>query len=98
MTAYQLFVRRLPPSREKTHTSKAGTQLVCAREQGIVPWEWIVDEAREEERVLVCDSVEECVEVTHRGYRRDYWLNQPIRVGVWSERGTVRGTLAPVLY
>jgi hypothetical protein len=30
-------------------------------------------------------------------YRRDYWLHQPIRLGVWSEKGTVRGTLAPVL-
>jgi hypothetical protein len=56
-----------------------------------------VDEAREEERVLVWDNVEECVYYTQHSYRRDYWLNQPIRVGVWSEKGTVRGTLAPVL-
>jgi hypothetical protein len=58
---------------------------------------WIVDEAREEERTLVWDDVEECVEYTQQTYRRDYWLEQPIRVAVWSEKGTVRGTLAPVL-
>ena len=32
-----------------------------------------------------------------RSYRRDYWQDQPNRVEVWSEKGTVRGTLAPVL-
>ena len=30
-------------------------------------------------------------------YRRDFWDQQPHRVQVWSEKGTVRGVLAPVL-
>lgn len=30
-------------------------------------------------------------------YRRDRWALQPRRVEVWAEKGTVRGTLAPVL-
>jgi hypothetical protein len=96
-TAYQLFVRQLLPSMEKSCTNKVSKQLVYAREHSMVPWEWVVDEAREEERVLVWDDVEECVRYTQASYRRDYWLDQPIRVGVWSEKGTVRGTLAPVL-
>ena len=33
-----------------------------------------------------------------RDYRRDYWADQPLRVEVWSEKGTVRGTLASVLH
>ena len=32
-----------------------------------------------------------------RSYRRDFWDQQPVRVEVWSEKGTVRGVLAPVL-
>ena len=32
-----------------------------------------------------------------RSYRRDFWNQQPVRVEVWSEKGTVRGVLAPVL-
>ena len=32
-----------------------------------------------------------------RSYRRDFWQQQPVRVEVWSEKGTVRGVLAPVL-
>jgi hypothetical protein len=96
-TAYQLFVRKLLLTMGKTHTNKVSAQLVYAREQGIIPWTWIVDEAREEEQPLVWGDVAECVRFTQRSYRRDYWLAQPIRLGVWSEKGTVRGTLAPVL-
>ena len=32
-----------------------------------------------------------------RSYRRDFWNQQPVRVEVWSEKGTVRGVLQPVL-
>ena len=32
-----------------------------------------------------------------RSYRRDAWRDQPHRVEVWSEKGTVRGVLSPVL-
>src|SRR5262249_18903985 len=32
-----------------------------------------------------------------RSYRRDFWNQQPHRVQVWSEKGTVRGVLDPVL-
>ena len=30
-------------------------------------------------------------------YRREYWNQQPVRVELWSEKGTVRGLLRPVL-
>ena len=32
-----------------------------------------------------------------RSYRRDFWNDQPERVEVWSEKGTIRGVLQPVL-
>jgi hypothetical protein len=37
------------------------------------------------------------VDTVKRAYRRDRWQDQPLRLEVWSEKGTVRGTLAPVL-
>jgi hypothetical protein len=95
--AYQLFIRGWLASIAKACTNRVSTHLVYAREQAIVPWDCIVDEAREEERVLVWNDVDACIRYTQDSYRRDYWLHQPVRVGVWSEKGTVRGTLAPVL-
>jgi hypothetical protein len=95
--AYQLFVRKLLPSMEKTHTNKVSRELVYAREAGIVPWGWIVDGTRQEERAAVWRDLGECLDAIRQAYRRDYWLQQPIRVGLWSEKETVSGTLAPVL-
>ena len=37
------------------------------------------------------------VRTVSRAYRRDFWKQQPKRVEVWSEKGTVRGVLQPVL-
>ena len=68
-----------------------------AREQGIIPWEWIVDETRAIERVSTWDDPAEYARCVARSYRRDFWNQQPHRVQVWSEKGTVRGVLAPVL-
>ena len=69
--------------------------LLKAREQGIIPWEWIVDETREFERVATWDDPEALrPRPSPRSYRRDFWNQQPVRVEVWSEKGTVRGVLA----
>jgi hypothetical protein len=65
-----------------------------AREQGTIPWNWIVDETRELEMVSAWEDPDKCV---IRSYRRDYWQQQPVRVVVWSEKGTVRGIIRPVL-
>jgi hypothetical protein len=62
-----------------------------------VPWEWIVDETRELEKSPTWDDPEAYIRVVSRSYRRDFWGLQPVRVEVWSEKGTVRGVLAPVL-
>jgi len=94
---YRLFVAGLIDSMSKNNTNKVSTQLVWAREQGILPWDWVVDETREAERVAMWSSPTAIFEAAARQYRRDYWETQPNRVEVWSEKGTIRGTLAPVL-
>ena len=94
---YRLFTMGLIPDMSKVSTNKVSRHLVYAREQGIVPWEWVVDETREAERVSTWNNPNEIINAAVRGYRRDYWQDQPVRVEVWSEKGTVRGTVAPVL-
>jgi hypothetical protein len=68
-----------------------------AREEGIIPWEWIVDETRELEIVSTWRDPAAFVRTVSRSYRRDFWTRQPVRIEVWSEKGTVRGVLAPML-
>ena len=71
--------------------------LKQAREQNIIPWKWIVDETRSLEKVSAWDDPEDYARTVARSYRRDFWNQQPHRIQVWSEKGTVRGVLAPVL-
>jgi hypothetical protein len=94
---YRLFVAEMIDSMVKSEVDKVGRQLVYAREEGIIPWSWIVDETREAERIASWDHPDELIAAAIRQYRKDYWSGQPNWVEVWSEKGTVRGVLEPVL-
>jgi hypothetical protein len=94
---YKLFTAGLIPSMSRNNMQVVYRLLKEARERGIIPWRWIVDETREVERVPTWADPEACARTVARSYRRDFWNQQPRRVEVWSEKGTVRGVLAPVL-
>ncbi len=94
---YQLFIRKLIPGMSKNETNKVSTKLTWARENDIIPWEWIVDESREAETVSSWKDPAQILRATIRDYRRDNWQDQPRRVEIWAEKGTIRGTLRDVL-
>jgi len=94
---YQLFTRGLIDSMEKRETNRVSTQLRDAREAGIIPWEWIVAETRAPECVSAWKDPAQYVKAVVRCYRRDRWIDQSSRLEVWSEKGSVRGTVWPVL-
>jgi hypothetical protein len=94
---YKLFTAGLIPSMAKTEMQKVYRLLRIAREDGAIPWCWIVDETRSLERVGTWSDPEQYAQVVAQSYRRDFWNSQPKRVEVWSEKGTVRGVLGPVL-
>jgi len=96
---YKLFTA-IPPvitAMSKSEMQRVYRLLKEARERGDIPWEWIVDETRSMERTSTWSNPEEYARCVARSYRRDFWDQQPIRCEVWSEKGTVRGVLAPVL-
>jgi hypothetical protein len=94
---YRLFTINLIPSMTKAETNRVSTQLTWARERGLIPWAWIVDETRAAERVSAWENPDAYVETVKHAYRRDRWTDQPSWIEVWSEKGTIRSTLAPVL-
>lgn len=94
---YRLFVQGAIASMAKNETNRVSTLLARAREDGLIPWESIVDETREPERVSAWEDPTAFLATVQRSYRRDRWTDQPERIEVWSEKSTVKGTLAPVL-
>jgi hypothetical protein len=94
---YRLFTLGFIDSMAKNETNRVGRQLVDAREDGSIPWVWIVDETRGVEGAATWANPTEFADAVTRSYRRNKWSQQPVRLEVWSEKGTVRGTLALVL-
>jgi len=94
---YKLFAAGLIPSMEAKQMRRVYRLLRVAREQGDIPWEWIVDETRTLEVLSTWSDPTEYAECVVREYSRDPWSQQPVRCEVWSEKGTIRGVLDPVL-
>jgi hypothetical protein len=94
---YKLFTGGLIPSMARSEMARVYRLLKEAREEGTIPWEWIVDEGRAIERVSTWSDPEAYARTVARSYRRDFWDQQPVRLLVVSEKGTVRGLLKPVL-
>jgi hypothetical protein len=95
---YKLFARGLIPSMSRKDMARVYRLLKYAREQGKIPWDWIVDETRSLEKSATWDNPDQYIRALERAYRREFWNQQPIRCEVVSEKGTVRGVLAPVLH
>jgi hypothetical protein len=94
---YKLFIAGVIPSMSTTDMQRVYRVLKEARERDMIPWEWIVDETREFERAPTWSNPGAYSRAIIRSYRRDHWKQQPVRVEVWSEKGTIRGVLKSVL-
>lgn len=95
--AYRLFTRGLIPDMGKKSTDKVSRMLTIGREDGLIPWGWIVDETRTPKRAQTWSSPDEIIQAAVYGYRLNYWKVQPAWVEVWSEKATLNGVLGPVL-
>jgi hypothetical protein len=74
---YKLFTAGLIPSMSRSDMQRVYRLLKQAREEGIIPWRWIVDEAREFECVPSWNDPEQFARSVSRQYRRDFWQQQP---------------------
>jgi hypothetical protein len=92
---YKLFTAGLIPSMARSEMQRVYRLLKEAREQGRIPWDWIVDETRDWSGPRP-GIIPLTTRTVARSYRRDFWNQQPVRCEVWSEKGTVRGVLQPV--
>jgi hypothetical protein len=94
---YRLFTQRLIASMGKNETDKVSKALTTAREKGMIPWDWIVDDTRQIASWRMWSNPAEYADEVMSSYARDWWAEQPQRLLVISEKGTVSGMLRPVL-
>jgi len=87
---YKLFTMKLIPDMSVKSMARLYPLLKEAREQGIIPWEWIVDETRELERASSLDDPDDYVRTISRAYRRDFWRHQPVSYRTRKETKSAR--------
>jgi hypothetical protein len=71
--AYKLFTQGHIPNMSRNAVNKVSRHITKAREDGIIPWEWIVDENRVAERVNAWSNPDEIIQAAVNGYRRNNW-------------------------
>ena len=72
-------------------------QLVAAREEGLIPWDWIVDETRDLEIGVSYRSRKSAYEKLLYNYAHPLWGSQEYDVEIWSEKGTIRELIKEIL-
>lgn len=94
---YQLFVAGLIENMSLKCVSNVSRLIVSAREKGIIPWSWIVDETRSREYSATWSGLGDFGDHVVSKYRKDFWKHQPAWLKVFSEKATIGGVVRPVL-
>jgi hypothetical protein len=66
------------------------------REDGTVPWDWLVDHTRSVFAVDTWDGIEDLLTDTARLYRRDLMRQQDVAIQLWAESDSIGSVIAPV--
>lgn len=70
--------------------------LVKARQQGIIPWDWIEDRIRQPRVVSMWRDLADFLNTVRQAYRKDIWPDQPAYLEVWLEKDALSGIFEDV--
>jgi len=94
MTVRQVFyqlVSRLVLKNTEQQYKQLSRHLTTAREEGIIPDEWIEDRTRRPRDVPMWDGLDEFLSDARYWYRRNVWNTQPRYVVLWVEKDALSG-------
>jgi len=94
MTVRQVFyqlVSRLVLKNAEQQYKQLSRHLTTAREEGIIPDEWIEDRTRRPRDVSMWDGLDEFLSDARYWYRRNVWNTQPRYVVLWVEKDALSG-------
>ncbi len=66
------------------------------REDGTVPWEWLVDHTRSVFQPRTWNGIEDLLTDTANLYRRDLMRQQPVAIQLWAESDSIGSVIAHV--
>jgi len=83
------------PSTDNMHYTRLGRVMNTLREDGVVPFSWIVDNVRSTIKPSSWAGLGDFVETVQDAYRKDFWEALPAYVHVFCEKDAVSGIIAP---
>jgi hypothetical protein len=92
---YQVVSAGFLPSTDKEHYNRLGRLLTTLREEGAVPFSWIVDNVRATQKPSSWSGLEDFAETVKEAYRKDLWAEMPDYVHVICEKDAIAGVLSP---
>jgi hypothetical protein len=93
---YALVSRGVIPKEETTGYRPVQRVLLEMRHGGELPWSFIADGTRWQNKPTSWDDAEDALLATARSYRRNLWRDQGIRFEVWLEKDALAGVLSRV--
>jgi len=100
MTVRQVYYQLVSGQVIKNNRSEyqpVSNALVQARQDGVIPWEWIEDRLRRPHEVGMWDDLADFSETAIHAYRRDTWATQPAYLECWLEKDALSGLFESVL-
>src|SRR5436190_17504347 len=73
---YQLVSRQVIKN-NRCQYQAVSKALVAARQEGLIPWDWIEDRLRRPRHVSMWADLSEFAQTAIAAYRRDVWEEQP---------------------
>jgi hypothetical protein len=89
---YQLVSRQVIENNRGQYQAVSNA-LVIARQDGLIPWEYIEDRLRKPRHVSMWSDLNDFANTILHAYRRDVWISQPNYLEVWLEKDALSGSL-----
>lgn len=82
---------------KRSNYMRVQRRLLQMRRDGRMPYSWITDGSRTIYGYNRYQDPEAFADYAANIYRKDYWVNSPVRVEVWVEKDAMAGKLKPVV-
>lgn len=92
---YQLVSKQIIENNQSKYQSLSN-MLVEARQENIIPWEWIEDRVRQPQGVPMWSDLNDFLHTVRYAYRRNVWEDQPSYVEVWLEKDALSGIFSDI--
>ncbi|MBE3585469.1 MAG: ABC transporter substrate-binding protein [Thermoanaerobacter sp.] len=92
---YQLVSRHVIQNNRNEY-QRLSNALVKARQEGIIPWDWIEDRTRKPRQPAMWQDLQDFLETVRQAYRKDIWASQGRYLEVWLEKEALAGIFEPI--